>query len=116
MEALKKIKLSKFIFVSEDKNIERYLFDKNSPYFKSVKIIFDKLKTFNRHQCFGENVNSVTDAMKSIIIYGNIKEVKNHISNKIIKKYGKLSSLIYVSLPNDKKIFNNSLNLFATKI
>ena len=115
-EALKKIKLSKFIFVSEDKNIEKHLFNKNSPYFKSVKIIFDKLKTFNRHQCFGENVNSVTDAMKSIIIYGNIKEVKNLISNKIIKKYGKLSSLIYVSLPNDKKIFNNSLNLFATKI
>ena len=115
-EALKKIKLSKFIFISEDKNIEKHLFNKNSPYFKSVKIIFEKLKTFNRHHCFGENVNSVADAMRNIIIYGNIKEVKEQISSKIIKKYGRLSSLIYVSLPKDKKIYNNSLKLFATKI
>ena len=115
-EALKKIKLSKFIFVSENKHIEKYLFNKNSPYYRSVKIIFDKLKTFNRHQCFGENVNSVTDAMKNIIIYGNINEVKKYISNKIIKKYGDLSSLIYVSIPKDKKVYNESLNLFATEI
>lgn len=116
IEALKKIKLSKFIFVSEDRDIEKHLFSKNSPYFKSVKIIFEKLKTYNRHHCFGENVNSVTDAMKNIIIYGNIKEVKEQISKKIIKKYGRISSLIYVSLPKDKAIYNNSLKLFATKI
>ena len=54
--------------------------------------------------------------MKNIIIYGNINEVKKYISNKIIKKYGDLSSLIYVSIPKDKKVYNESLNLFATEI
>ena len=114
--ALKKIKLSKYIFICEDRNIENLLFNKNSPYYKSVKIIFDKLKTFNKHDCFGNNVETVFDAMKNIMLFGNIKQVKNQISNKIIKRYGKLSSLIYVSIPNDKKIYNDSLKHFAKKI
>ena len=114
--ALKKIKLSRYIFICENKNIENLLFNKNSPYYKSVKIIFNKLKTFNKHQCFGNNVETVIDAMKNIMIFGDIKKVKDHISKKIIKKYGKLSSLIYVAIPNDKKIYNDSLKHFAKKI
>ncbi len=115
-DALKKIKLSKFIFISDNKDIKKYLFDKKSPYYKSVEIIFKKLKTFNRHQCFGENVNSVTEAMKNIILFGSSKYIKNYLQNKIVKKYGELSSLIYVAIPDDKKIYNDSLKLFAKKI
>ena len=44
------------------------------------------------------------------------KKLKSKYQAKIIKKYGRLSSLIYVSLPKDKAIYNNSLKLFATKI
>ena len=83
-EALKKIKLSKFIFASENKNIEKFLFDKNSPYFKSVEIIYKKLKTFNRHQCFGENINNVTDAINNVD-FGNVKKIKHYIKNNIEK-------------------------------
>ena len=54
--------------------------------------------------------------MRNIIIFGNINQVKNHISKNIIKKYGELSSLIYVAIPNDKKVYNDSLKLFAKKI
>ncbi len=115
-EALKKIKLSKYIFVCEDKNIEKLLFNKESPYYKSIKIIYNKLKTFNNHQCFGNNVKTVFDAMKNIMIFGNTRDVKKYISNKIIKKYGDLSSLIYVAIPEDKKIYNDSLKLFAKKV
>ena len=115
-EALKKIKLCKYIFICEDKNIESLLFNKNSPYYKSVKIIFNKLKTFNNHQCFGNNIKTVFDAMKNIMIFGNTHEVKKYISNRIIKKYGELSSLIYVAIPNDKKVYNDSLKLFAKKV
>ena len=80
--ALKKIKLSRYIFICEDKNIKNLIFNKKSPYYKSVKIIFNKLKTFNNHHCFGNNAKTVFDAMRNIIIYGNIKEVKEQISSK----------------------------------
>lgn len=116
-EALKKIKLSKFIFASENKNIEKFLFNKNSPYFKSVEIIYKKLKTFNRHQCFGENINNVTDAINNVVLYGNVKKIKHYIKNNIEKKFGDISSLIYVSVPLSKnKIYNDSLKIFANKV
>ena len=54
--------------------------------------------------------------MKNIMIFGNTHEVKKYISNRIIKKYGELSSLIYVAIPNDKKVYNDSLKLFAKKV
>ena len=108
--------MSRYIFICEDKNIKSLLFNKKSPYYKSVKIIFNKLKTFNNHHCFGNNAKTVFDAMRNIMIFGSINQVKNHISKNIIKKYGELSSLIYVAIPNDKKIYNDSLKLFAKKI
>jgi len=116
-EALKKIKLSKFIFASENKNIEKYLFDKKSPYFKSVEIIYNKLKTFNKHQCFGNNVNNVLDAIDNVVLYGNSKKIKNYIRNNIVKKFGEISSLIYVSVPkSNQKIYNESLKIFAEDV
>ena len=68
--------------ISESLKELSLLFNKNSPYYKSVKIIFNKLKTFNNHQCFGNNIKTVFDAMKNIMIFGNTHEVKKYISNK----------------------------------
>lgn len=116
-DALKKIKLSKFIFVSEKKNIEKYLFSKNSPYYKSIEIIYKKLKTYNKHQCFGNNVNNVVDAINNTVLFGNPKKIQDFIKNDIIKKFGEISSLIYVSIPKSKeKIYNNSLKIFAEQV
>ena len=59
-EALKKIKLSKLIFVSEDKNnVETKLVAEDSPYLKVVDVIYKKLKTFDKHQCFGEGLKTL---------------------------------------------------------
>ena len=116
-DALKKIKLSKLIFISEKKNIEDYLLNKNSPYYRTVDTIFNKLKKINRHQCFGENINTTPEAIKNVVLYGNIKKIKDYINYNLIKKYGNISSLIYVAVPKSHgKIYNNSLKFFSEKI
>ena len=116
-DALNKIKISKFFFVSDNRRIEDYLYDKNSPYLKSVEIIFKKLKTFNRHQCFGENIKNVEQAIRNTVIYGSSKDIKRYIQNNILKKYGGISSLVYVSIPKSNfKIYNDSLINFAENV
>ena len=116
-EALKKIKLTKLIYVNDDdKNLEDYIFSENSPYYKVVSIIFDKLKTFNKHSCFGEKVENSMDALKNVILYGSSDKINEKI--KYYKdKYGDLSSLIYVSVPKTGlSIYDNSLELFSKNV
>lgn len=114
--ALKKIKLSKIIFISNKKNIENYLINKKSPHFYVVKTIFEKLKAFNKHGCFGKNVNTPEDAARNTVLYGNEKKVKSYI-NQIKKKYGDISSLVYVAVPETNiPIYDNSFKIFCKKI
>jgi len=114
--ALKKIKISKLIFISNEKNIEKYLISNRSPHFYVVKTIFEKLKAFNRHKCFGKNVNTPEEAAKSTVLYGNEKKVKSYI-NQIKKKYGDISSLVYVAVPKTNiPIYDNSFKIFCKKI
>lgn len=111
-DALKKIKLSKLIFVNKNK-AKDLVFSKKSPFMEVVKIIFNKLKKYNKHQCFGKNVSSVFQAGKNTILFGDPDE----ISNKLNKKYKKLSSILYVTVPitNDKQ-FDISLENFSKHV
>jgi hypothetical protein len=115
-DALKKIKLSKLIFASNKKNIESYLIDKKSPYLNVIETIFKKLKMFNRHDCFGANINTPEDATRNVVLYGNEKKIKSYIRN-IKNKYGNISSLVYVAVPKTNiPIYDNSLKIFCKKI
>ncbi len=113
-EALKKIKLSKLIFVSEDKkDSEKRLLDDESPYLKVVDVIYNKLKTFNKHQCFGENLKDSSEALKSICLFGDPDQVKDKVL-KYKTKYGSLSSIVFVDVPKTNlKKYDKSLELFA---
>lgn len=113
-EALKKIKLSKLIFVSEDKNnVETKLVAEDSPYLKVVDVIYKKLKTFDKHQCFGEGLSNSAEALKSISLFGNPDQIKEKVS-QYKSKYGSLSSLIFVDVPKtNKEEYDKSLELFA---
>ena len=113
-EALKKIKLSRLIYVNEsNNNADKLVFSKDSPFMKVTEILFKKLKTFNKHHCFGENINTPIEAAKNTILYGSPDKIKNDL--EILKqKYGDISSIIYVSVPKTKKKeFDNSLELFS---
>ena len=116
-DALKKIKLSKLIFVQEKNDkIEDRLLSKNSPYLQVVDTLFTKLKTFKRHGCFGENVNNSSVATKQIVMHGTIKNVRDKI-NYYNDKYGELGSIIYVNVPNSKdKFYNKSFELFSKHV
>tara|TARA_A100000164_G_scaffold83239_1_gene71091 strand:- start:3253 stop:4290 length:1038 start_codon:yes stop_codon:yes gene_type:complete len=116
-KALKKIKLSKFIFVTKnDETAKKLIFAKNSPYLSSVKIIYDKLKFFKRESCFGNNIKNPTDALNNIAWYGSEKTISKKINN-FKKKYGSISSLIYVNIPKAKNtIYNESFEIFSKKI
>jgi alkanesulfonate monooxygenase SsuD/methylene tetrahydromethanopterin reductase-like flavin-dependent oxidoreductase (luciferase family) len=113
-EALKKIKLSKLIFVTENSNqASEFLSKDDSPYLNVVDILYRKLKTFNKHDCFGENISNSREALENIAIYGSPTDVKKKLEY-YNDKYGDLSSIVYVSVPKtDNKIFENSLELFA---
>ena len=113
-EALKKIKLSRLIYVNEsNNNADKLVFSKDSPFMRVTEILFKKLKTFNKHHCFGENINTPIEAAKNTILYGSPDKIKNDL--EILKqKYGDISSIIYVSVPKTKKKeFDNSLELFS---
>jgi hypothetical protein len=116
-KALKKIKLSKFIFVAKsDESAKKLIFDKNSPYLQAVKIIYDKLKFFNRESCFGHNIRNSSDALNNIAWYGSSRTISKKIS-LFKKKYGSISSLIYVNVPKTKnKIYNKSFEIFSKKV
>ncbi len=113
-EALKKIKLSKIIFANKLKDKgEDLVYSNKSPFMQVTDIIFKKLKKYNKHQCFGENVNSSYEAGKQIILYGHPEE----IANRIKSKYEKLSSIIYITVPITNNInFDNSLEIFSKDV
>ena len=113
-EALKKIKLSRLIYVNESNdNADKLVFSNDSPFMKVTEILFKKLKTFNKHHCFGENINTPLEAAKNTILYGSPDRIKNDLEI-IRQKYGDISSIIYVSVPKtETKEFDNSLELFS---
>lgn len=113
-EALKKIRLAKLVFITDSKkNIKKFLLDENSPYLKVVNSIYKKLKTFNMHGCFGENIRNSLNACENITLYGTQEMVKDKITY-YSSKYGELKSLVYVNVPKNKnKIYLNSLKLFS---
>ena len=110
-EAYKKIKLSKLIFANKIKdNGKELVFSNNSPFMEVVSTIFKKLKKFNKHGCFGKNIDNPMEAGKNTILFGNPDE----ISTKIQKKYKKLSSIIYVTVPmTGVDQFDKSLETFS---
>ena len=116
-EALKKIRLTKLIYVHEDSTMAKKLaFSDESPFMKVIDIIFNKLKRFNKHGCFGENVNTTIEAANNVLIYGNPDEVSNQI-NVFKEKFGDFSSLIYVTVPKTQKIdFEKSFEYFANNV
>ena len=84
-----------------------------------------KMKLAIAESCTGGMLSSTITAVSGsskvftmgLVTYSNqAKTSILKVPQKIIKKYGRLSSLIYVSVPKDKKIYNDSLKLFATKI
>ena len=113
-DAFKKIKLSKLIFANKLKDKgEELVYSDKSPFMQVTDIIFKKLKKYNKHQCFGKNINSSYEAGKQIILYGHPEE----ITDKIKSKYEKLSSIIYITVPLTKnKDFDNSLEIFSKDV
>ena len=113
-EAFKKIKLSKLIFAHKEKNkAEEFAFSNKSPFMDVINTIFNKLKTFDKHTCFGKNVNNTYDAAKSILLYGNPDIISEHINNK----YKELSSIIYVTVPiTGNNDFDSSLENFSKHV
>ena len=84
-----------------------------TPYLKVVEILFKKLKTFNKHNCFGENVTNAQEALENIIVYGSPDTVKKKFLY-FNDKYGELSSIVYVNVPETKhEIYKKSLEMFA---
>ncbi len=113
-EALRKIKLARFIFVSNEKKNFKYLFEKSSPHMGVLRTIYTKLKHYNRMDCFGNHKNlELKFLAKKLFIYGNQKEVSEKIKD-LKKKIGKVDSIIYTHVPEVRnQKFNNSLKLFS---
>ena len=113
-EALRKIKLARFIFVSNEKKNFKYLFEKSSPHMGVLRTIYTKLKHYNRMDCFGNHRNlELKFLAKKLFIYGNQKEVSEKIKD-LKKKIGKVDSIIYTHVPEVRnQKFNNSLKLFS---
>ena len=116
-EALKKIRLTKLIYLTEkESDAEKYAFSENSPYMQVINTIFTKLKKYNRHNCFGDNVNNLQEAAKSVLLYGTPDKANKYFLN-IKKEYGELGSIVYVSVPlTGQQIFDKSLKLFASEV
>jgi hypothetical protein len=115
--AMQKIFISRFIFVCEnEKDIERYLFSNNSPYMFMINVIYKKLKKAKKHSIFGENISSIKEIAKNIIIYGRPSTVEEKIA-EIKKEVGNFRGLIYPSTSLAKnKIFDNSLELYGNEV
>lgn len=114
-EALKKIRLARFIFVTKNSKDKEKVFNQNSPYMQVLKIIYKKLKKNKITGCFGEN-DSIDKIAKNLFVIGTPSEIKQQILN-IKKKYGKFKTLIYVHVPfSGNPIFNNSLKLFSKNV
>ncbi len=112
--ALKKIKLSRFIYVSNRKGNLKFLFNGYSPHMGVLKTIYTKLNHYKRLDCFGELKKLKLNFLaKKLFVYGNQKEVSKKIKN-MQKKYGDLGSILYVHVPDTgRKKFDDSLKLFS---
>ena len=115
--ALKKIKICRYIFVAETlKEAENLAFKEESPYMQAIQTLFKKLKTFNKHHCFGEGVNDHKVAAKNILLYGTPDTISKKM-NEFKNKFGDFSSLINVSVPKaNNKYYDNSIELFAKHV
>ena len=113
-DALNKIKLARFIFVSNNKTKMDNLFKKESPYMGVLNTLHTKLKYYNRLDCFGDLKNLSTKSIaKKLFIYGDKKLVSIKIKS-LIHEYGKIGSLVYTHVPNTgNKYFDQSLKLFS---
>ena len=113
-DAYKKIKLSKLIFANKITDGGKDLvYSKSSPHMEVITTIFNKLKKYNKHSCFGKNINTPLEAGKSTILFGNPDE----ISLEIEKKYKRLSSIIYVTVPmTGNNNFDSSLEIFCKNV
>jgi alkanesulfonate monooxygenase SsuD/methylene tetrahydromethanopterin reductase-like flavin-dependent oxidoreductase (luciferase family) len=116
-DALKKIKLLKLIHAIEDaKDTKKYSFDENSPFIKVINTLFKKLKTFNKHQIFGEEVTNLKEAVNNTLLAGTPATINKYI-DRITQKYGEIGSFIYVTPPKTGyKHFDKSLELFANNV
>ena len=113
-EALKKIKLARFIFVSNEKKNIKKLFEVSSPHMGVLRTIYSKLKYYKRLECFGNYKDlKIKSLAKKLFIYGNQKEVTQKI-RKFKKKFGEVDAIVYTHVPEVKnRKFNNSLKLFS---
>ena len=109
--ALKKIKLSKLMFVHEKESLAKELaFSENSPFMEVIDVIFNKLKKYNKHNCFGENINSTKEAAENIMMFGD----PHKVSEKLKSKYKGLSSVVYITVPmTGEENYDSSLKNFA---
>lgn len=116
-KALKKIKLCRTIFLSEqEKHAKDYLLHKESPFLFLNKVIFNKLKNSSKTSCFGNSKNYV-EATRNTVLCGNKNNVRDYLDNLSNNFRGEISSLIYTSVPKtSKKIFNNSLDIFCENL
>ena len=114
-QALKKIRVARFIFVTKNKEDKKKVFNQNSPYMQVLRIIYKKLKKNKIIGCFGEN-NNLNKIAESLFVVGTPLEIKQKILN-LKKKYGKFKNLIYVHVPSSGNIiFDNSLKLFSKNV
>lgn len=113
-EAYKKIKLSRLIFANKIKSSGNELvFSNNSPFMEVVDTIYKKLKKFDKHNCFGKNIDSSLEAGKNTILFGN----PDIIASKILEKYKKLSSIVYVTVPmTGNNDFDKSFEVFSKNV
>jgi hypothetical protein len=116
-KAIKKIRIAKMVFITKKNyDTEKYLLDQNSPYLQSINTLYEKMKFFNRQECFGEKNDNLKTIIKNLVIHGSIDEVNTQIL-AFKKKYGDLKSLLYVTVPKSKqKIYNESLNFFYKNV
>ena len=114
-EALKKIRLARFIHVvKNEKDINKAYLSK-SPYMKVLKIILTKLKKNNLLGCFGNETN-INKISKNLFITGTPNKIKKKI-NSITKDFGNLGKLIYVHVPiQNDPVYDDSLKLFSQNV
>ena len=114
-QALKKIRLARFIHVVKNKRDMNKTFLNKSPYMQVLKIIYKKLKKNNITGCFGDK-NNLNSIAKSLIISGTSKEVSKKIKT-MNNEIGELRNLTYVHVPlSGNKIYDDSLKLFSKNV
>lgn len=116
-EIKNKIRISRFIFVTENTNdAEKYLFKDDSPYLFMIKIIFEKLKKINKHYIFGDDTSSIKNIAKNIVLYGTPDEVSEKICD-FTQEVGNFKTLVYTGISKSNEIvYDNSLELFSNDV